>query len=520
MPFITPTAQLRQPDTLDAPGLLVGWSLERQRKRPPIGFNHGNPLQVPQTGYVDPVLLHGEGHLMTIAPTGAGKGTGCIVPALLRYPGPVIVIDPKGENVAITARRRREMGHRVIVLDPMGITDQESDHFNPLDVVDISQSVAVDEVAAFARALSTGADGDQERNRFWTNRGTHLLIGAMLASLQAKHDAAVSGLDAKTAARLGNLGSVRHMISLGATEPKELAELFDDSRHPEVRRIASLLQIGASETLGGIVAFAQESVDFLRGDNLLRHISDTSFDIDDVTSGAPLSIYLVLPPHMLESHGRLLRLWLTAFITCITRRRAKPNMSTLLLLDEAAQLGELAQLRQAVTLLRGYGVQTWSFWQDVSQIQTLYPRDWKTMVNNCKVLQCFGALNQGAADDMANLTGFGDGLAVLDLEADEMLLQVAGDQAVVARLPDYRSDPAFTGKFDPNPYHDPLRDIMPPRDAPQRLYVRPQASQPEHVNVLPVYATLAADDPLLPGLLRKWRPDGEGSADSAGNPQS
>ena len=45
---------------------------------------------------------------------------------------------------------------------------------------------------------------------------------------------------------------------------------------------------------------------------------------------------------------------------------------------EAAQLGTLGALRQAVTLLRGYGLQVWSFWQDLSQVRNLYPQDWQT----------------------------------------------------------------------------------------------------------------------------------------------
>ena len=56
--------------------------------------------------------------LMTIAPTGAGKGTGCIVPALLRFDGPVIVVDPKGENALMTVRRRRELGQEVAASTP------------------------------------------------------------------------------------------------------------------------------------------------------------------------------------------------------------------------------------------------------------------------------------------------------------------------------------------------------------------------------------------------------------------
>src|SRR3546814_18069251 len=106
------------------------------------------------------------------------------------------------------------------------------------------------------------------------------------------------------------------------------------------------------------------------------------------------------------------------------------------------------ELRQAVTLLRGYGLQTWGFWQDASQLQYLYPDDWQTMVNNSKVVQCFGANTLLAAQTMAGLVGHPDPVGVLALPPDEMLLQVAGDIAVVAKLPNYRLDPAFAGLFD------------------------------------------------------------------------
>ena len=499
-------ATLAQPEVLDEPGLLVGWSLEARPRRPPIGFHYGNPLKTPDTGYLDPVLLQGEGHLMTVAPTGAGKGTGCIVPALLRHTGPVIVIDPKGENAAITARRRREMGHPVVVIDPMGVTDLPSDRFNPLDTVDISQARGVDDVVALAQTLVQAVDGDS-RNRYWSQRATHLVTGVALQVLQVAHDSQQT-----QEPQAASLMRVRELLSAAASDPKVLANFLGDSRHPEVRRIAQMLNIRAPETLGSIVSFAQEAVDFLRGDQIETNISGTTFSLADVTAGAPVSIYLVLPPHMLESHGRLLRLWLTALMTCITRRRTRPAASTLFILDEAAQLGELPQLRQAVTLLRGYGLQTWSFWQDVSQLQMLYPRDWKTMVNNCRVLQCFGALNQVAATDMAQLTGFRDGDAVLDLGPRDMILQVGGDQAVIAQVPSYLADPAFAGQFDANPLHLSDQDRPAERDLPQRLYERPLPDASAKGPPLRpategdwAETTLPLDDKLLEELLRKWQ---------------
>src|SRR5690606_13785705 len=84
-------ATLHLPDTIDGEGLLVGWSLETRRAQRPMGFGFGGPADAAGRAAM-PILLEGEGHLITIAPTGAGKGVGCVVPALLRHRGPAFVI--------------------------------------------------------------------------------------------------------------------------------------------------------------------------------------------------------------------------------------------------------------------------------------------------------------------------------------------------------------------------------------------------------------------------------------------
>ncbi len=461
----TPTidlSALRLPDRIDAPGLLVGWSMEQEPLRRPVGFNYGDPDHTPSSGFVDPIQLSPDGHLMTIAPTGAGKGTGCIIPALLKHEGPVIVIDPKGENVAVTARRRREMGHRVVVIDPMKVTDFASDALNPLDLIDCNSPMVVDEVVAIVRTL--GMETPDRRDQFWHSSAENLLVALILHVL------------ADWPPGFHNLGAVRTLLQqlpgavAAASEDQGTHDKASDtllnrlrsSKHSEVRRLAAILLTPARETFGGIAAFAEEMLGFLRGEPIRTALSRTTFPLDFVTLGAPLSIYLVLPPHMLESHGKLLRIWVSALMQAITRRQRKPEQNTLFILDEAAQLGPLAQLRQAITLLRGYGLQTWSFWQDRSQLERLYPKDWRTMVNNCRVLQCFGALNMHAAQGIAEMTGFELPERVLDLRPDEMVLQLAGDEAVIARVPNYLTDPLFAGLFDPNPYYDPSRPIMRP----------------------------------------------------------
>ena len=95
-----------------------------------------------------------DGHIITVAPTGAGKGRSAIIPNLLRYQGPVIVVDPKGENCRVTARARRAMGHDVRIIDPFGLVTDKTDQLNPLDVLGRPGVELESEAQALAMMLS------------------------------------------------------------------------------------------------------------------------------------------------------------------------------------------------------------------------------------------------------------------------------------------------------------------------------------------------------------------------------
>jgi type IV secretion system protein VirD4 len=503
--------RLRLPARIDDAGLLVGWSLDGTSEQLPWGFHSGSPDQTPRTGFLDPIMLAGEGHLITIAPTGAGKGRCCIIPALLRHDGPLIIIDPKGENFAVTARHRRERGDKVILLDPFGITGAGADAFNPLDLIEADSVESVDLAQAFAHALADKSADDQ-RNAFWYQRSSFLLSSLIL------HACCHPDPDRRS------LTEVRRLLMALVREQRDAADgapagpasrALAASPHPAAREASSLLESGAKEGLGSILSMAEDAVSFIRGPQIGASVNRSTFDLTAVTRGDPMAIYLVVPPHHLESHGRLLRMWIAALLKLLTRRQGRPKQTTLFILDEAAQLGPLAELRQAVTLLRGYGVQTWSFWQDVSQLEALYPRDWQTIVNNCAVLQCFGAQNRLAADAMTRLTGFRrdlDGDHILALNPYEMILQMGGRPPVVARKPDYCTDPPFAGLFDENPFHDPDRDIMPPPAA--RMALHRDSNSPPSITQPPPPASwrgsgtrqagVPVADPLLERLLALW----------------
>src|ERR1700692_809616 len=98
-------------------------------------------------------------HLATIGPTGSGKGMGVICanlgdPSLRRS---VLVIDPKAQIAAITARKRARMG-RVVMLNPYQELVEvrghlRSDGFNPLARLALRSPRFVAEVTKLADAI-------------------------------------------------------------------------------------------------------------------------------------------------------------------------------------------------------------------------------------------------------------------------------------------------------------------------------------------------------------------------------
>src|SRR3546814_9561791 len=115
----------------------------------------------------------------------------------------------------------------------------------------------------------------------------------------------------------------RVLVNVAAGDGTALIQALEASRHPEARATGQLFAINAAETVGGIVAFAQEAIDFMRGPALQAATERSRIDFDAVTRGDPRTIYIVMPPHMLGSHGRLLRLWVGALMTALMRRRAQ-----------------------------------------------------------------------------------------------------------------------------------------------------------------------------------------------------
>ena len=337
----------------------------------------------------------GQRHLLTVAPTRAGKGVSAIIPNLLTYRGSALVIDPKGENALLTAKRRKALGQGVHLIDPWGIAAPTlglaAARFNPLDMLKADDPDLVENAVLIADALVVGGEG---KDRFWDDEARAFLVGMILWVATAPEEA-----------KSRTLGRVRDLLMLDAEEMAAQFEKMIAARHPAVNAAGTRAMQKEEKLLSNVLATVQSHTNMLDSPRIRESLSGSDVRFETLKT-APVTIYLILPADRLDTYGRWLRLLVQQAIVVNARNvAAKPKRPILFLLDEMAALGRLAMVEQAYGLMAGFGMQLWGIVQDLSQLKRLYGDGWETFVGNAGVLQYFGSRDRMTAEYFSALCG-------------------------------------------------------------------------------------------------------------------
>jgi type IV secretion system protein VirD4 len=401
----------------------------------------------------------GEGHVLTVAKTGAGKGIGIVIPNLLNYPGSIITIDPKGENFIRTvyARSNKYPEQQISLIDPFGavyklikqklelldkIENKTKAHeelklfyidllskvntsnydnsfirgINPLQLIqELVNQKKFGDVFDYANTIADmivvkeSNDGDP----YWNDKAKMLIKNTIIYIAHSKTQAENSL----------NLPYLKKQIL-------EFFETFIDDDEDEVRILDAIIfnleieienskeneytanliillreiAIMNAETINSIISIAFRHLEFVDSPYVKNSLSQNQFDLSSIKEKEH-SIYLVMPANKLSSYSRLMRLWIASLTDAIAMDVKMPKKRILFMLDEMAQLGLMEPLLQAVSLLRGYGLNLWMIFQDISQMKSIYGNKWKTFSSNAKIQQFFGVSDEETAKYVSGLSG-------------------------------------------------------------------------------------------------------------------
>ena len=338
-----------------------------------------------------------EGSAITVAPPRVGKGAlialNLLSPGDRGFQGSTVTIDPRGELWCIAARRRRELGRRVLLIDPFGVVrghkkefeethlpDVESASYNPLDFIRDDESLAVRDINVLLDALLTPPRPDAHNSGRHFYESARAIIAGYMAWVRFQEPA-----------ERQNLSTLYELLSMPPKERDDFAEgvasmdrFAGGLTHIAVERQA---QVGDEEGGSNFMTIANQLA-FLNYPELLAHTQTSSFDPLDLAEG-DTDLFVVAPEETIEHVKGWLRLWV-AIPNAVAG--IKPlERDLLIVIDEMPRLGYLKPVMDGYTMAAGKGVHFWCFAQSISALDSTWGKEHrKTLLHLAELVQILG----------------------------------------------------------------------------------------------------------------------------------
>jgi type IV secretion system protein VirD4 len=440
----------------------------------------------------------------------------------------VLVHDMKGENWALSAGwRSRELGSICIRFDPT-CTDGSAARYNPLFEIRMGDQEVRD--AQNVADILVDPEGANDRRDHWAKTGHALLVGAILHVLYAEPDKTLSGVATFLAdpqrSFTDTLDVMMRTLHLG------------HAVHPVVASAARELLNKSPNELSGVLSTAMSFLGVYRDPIVARTTSTSDFRLADLQHAAsPVSLYLVVPPSDLSRTKPLMRLVLNQVGRMLTEDLHAPRQHPLLLLlDEFPALGRLDFFESALAFIAGYGIKAFLIAQSLNQLDKAYGQN-NAILDNCHVRITFAANDDRTAKRVSDLLGMATELRqqasfggkrwsllydrrlvssqeagrplltpgeVMQLDAEEELILVAGHPPMRAQKLRYFRDPVFRARVVPAPAlatpdvparaPSPWETEGPKAQRPGRMRVQPRAADEEMEEEGPTLDRIATED--------------------------
>jgi type IV secretory pathway TraG/TraD family ATPase VirD4 len=372
-----------------------------------------------------------DGHVAMVCRTRGGKGISLIVPNLLEWPGSVVVIDPKGENAMVTARRRENgslhsegLGQKVRILDPFNIVRHRFDEFtdlktgfNPVSLIraDCPESVDI----AYRISAST-LDTENAQDPFFPEAGRDFQK-ALILHVATSADFTDAERNLVTVRRYAQAGDVKaaRLAALNAKPGKKTPSAFSLLARAMQRNHAfggvisdagaRLIELEKSpRTLASVIQTVITALDFLDSPGMRECVSKPGFDLSELkTDPKGTSLYLCLPQRYMDTHYRWLRMMVTLVIGEMESIQGQPKSGhqVLTILDEFPALRRMRVIENAAAQIAGFGVKLVMVMQTLAQIKEIYKDNWETLFANATTKLCFGNDDQFTRQYISNLIG-------------------------------------------------------------------------------------------------------------------
>ena len=348
-------------------------------------------------------------HAAAISAPGGGKTTSLVFSNLLEYSGSSVIIDMKGEVFKGTAKvRSRYLKNHIIRLDPFQQCGPGGDSLNPLHGILADDPICAAKCANIAEAIVVYTAKDELH---WP---ASAMLGITAASLYVVVNAPPAEKNLNTvAALLLDPTAFDGMIALMLDADGEIGKTKGNTvGYALLKQYGGMLSSWVEKERSSILStIARNILAFMNTPLIAKSLARSTFDPRDlIRRKHARSIYLIIPPQYLASHGRLVRLWIATIVNSIFEcgLQEEHGREVLFMLDEIGNCGPgLSCLYNAITIGRGFGIRCFLLLQSYGQFKTLFPDEGmaQTVESAIETKIVFGIRDYKTAEEISQHLG-------------------------------------------------------------------------------------------------------------------
>ncbi len=319
------------------------------------GFDPGRPRSWGRQGTGHLVTIDpgaGNGHALVLAPSAGYKTAGIVIPNILTYDGPLVVVDPKGDLYARTREAREAMGYRAIVIDA-------ETGFDPFKAI---APLAPDTPSVYytmAKTLMPAHARSSENSEYFHDMSVSLFAALMAYYVERKNNNVAGEISRFINRKREDV--IEEAQDIAATYP-DLPYIND-----EMTGIAAL----DDRTFPGVVKGISNKLAFVRFPDIQAFGQSRKSPTDHIAALGPKSdIFINLPELAARDFSSFPRLLFGAMfvIAGLTEQPDRPKARRLFLIDEARVLGGMDILTNVRDAGRSIGMHLMLIYQNYGQL--------------------------------------------------------------------------------------------------------------------------------------------------------
>ncbi|MEL6420575.1 MAG: type IV secretory system conjugative DNA transfer family protein [Pseudomonadota bacterium] len=298
-------------------------------------------------------------HVMMVAPTGAGKGVGFVIPNLLAFAGSTIVLDIKGENYEKTSRHRKhQIGDKVLRFDPLDAEGQ-THRFNPLDQISklenpVARYTELSRMAElYMQDTSNGSSG-------WIDGAKRLFIAGAILAIERETP---------------TFGAILKIFQMPEGQKETLQAYASEVSDEQAEGIFNEYAGMAEKTLTSYLSILSNSGGLGLWSNpaVVQATQNSDWDFAEFRKTGH-SLYICCTTNDLKALSPLIRLLFGQAVATLQRAEPKEDepLPVMFMVDEFDQLGRMDIFVESMKTLRSFGGRVMIVTQSVPGLDDIY----------------------------------------------------------------------------------------------------------------------------------------------------